>query len=61
MLDILSTEERVLLVAALSNTWLGLLAALEPAEATVCRKLISRVINAKTVVLNREDNPIVEQ
>lgn len=46
------------MLAALSQTWLGLLAALEPVEATRCRALITRFIDARTVILNRELNPV---
>lgn len=61
MLDILSTEERVLVLAALSSTWLALLAALEPAEAAACRKLITRFIDARTIILNREVSPVEDK
>lgn len=51
MLDTLSSDERVLLLAALSTTFLGLLSA-APEQAEVCRKLIGRIAGARTVVLN---------
>lgn len=59
MLDTLSDDDKRLLLAALSTTWLPLLAN-TPGQAEVWRLMV-RIENAKTIVLNNEVNPVAEQ
>lgn len=58
MLDTLSDDDRALLIVALAGYWVT---APSQKDKQACRALMTRAISARSIILHRQANPVVEE